>query len=196
MKKLFYSGLIFALLFFISFTAQAAPVAFVSEPCAITDVKVNGSASDVCAGSIEGNTSAGAMNGIFGADESVIWTVTDKSDQVGTKIVLGPTYGDWTYTGDTISSPFIIALKAGNEYSAYLFKTLGDLVNGDTGTFLISFLNGGGETPALSHMSIYTTNSYIPDTSIFGNPVPLPAALWLFGPALLGFMGLRKKVKS
>jgi len=30
----------------------------------------------------------------------------------------------------------------------------------------------------------------------FGNPVPLPAALWLFGPALLGFMGFRRKTKS
>jgi len=30
----------------------------------------------------------------------------------------------------------------------------------------------------------------------FGNQVPLPAALWLFGPALLGFMGFRRKSKS
>jgi len=31
----------------------------------------------------------------------------------------------------------------------------------------------------------------------FGTPeVPLPAALWLFGPALLGFMGFRRKAKS
>lgn len=28
------------------------------------------------------------------------------------------------------------------------------------------------------------------------NAVPLPAAVWLFGPALLGFLGLRKKSKS
>ncbi len=29
----------------------------------------------------------------------------------------------------------------------------------------------------------------------FGNPVPLPAALWLFGPVLLGLIGFRKKAK-
>ncbi len=190
MKKLCYSGLIFALLFFISFTAQAAT-------CALDDVTIEGSASDVCAGPIAGNDSAAVINAAFGADESVIWTLADKSDQVGTKIAAPEdTSGAWTYTGNTISSPFIIALKAGNEYSAYLFKTFGDLVNGDGGTFLISFLNNGGQTPGLSHMSIYTTDSDIPGTNIFGNPVPLPAALWLFGPALLGFMGLRKKVKS
>jgi hypothetical protein len=196
MKKLCYSGLILTLLFFIPFTAQAAPVAFVSEPCAITDVKVNGSASDVCAGSIEGNASAGVMNAAFGADNSVVWNLAFKSPDDPELDAPEATSGNWKYTGPTISSPFIIALKAGNEYSAYLFKTLGDLVNGDEGTFLISFLNKGGQTPDLSHMSIYTTDSDIPDTSIFGNPVPLPAALWLFGPALLGFMGLRKKVKS
>jgi len=28
------------------------------------------------------------------------------------------------------------------------------------------------------------------------DPVPLPAALWLFAPALLGFMGFRRKTKS
>ncbi len=30
----------------------------------------------------------------------------------------------------------------------------------------------------------------------FGNPVPLPAAVWLFGPALLGLIGFRKKLNS
>lgn len=190
MKKLTYSGLIFALLFFIPFTAQAAS-------CALNDVTVEGSASDVCAGPIAGNDSAADINTAFGADNSVVWTLADKSDDQDTKIVAPEaTSGDWTYTGDTISSPFIIVLKGSTNYSAYLFKTLGDLVDGDTGTFLISFLTNGDQNPALSHLSIYTTDSDIPDTSIFGNPVPLPAALWLFGPALLGFMGLRKKVKS
>jgi|TARA_R110002095_G_scaffold185271_2_gene162537 hypothetical protein len=190
MKKLTYLGLLLALLLFIPFTAQAAT-------CAVTDVTVEGSASDVCAGPIAGNDSADVINAAFGADESVIWTLADKSDEAGTNITVPEaTSGDWTYTGPTISSPFVIVLKGSTNYSAYLFKTLGDLVNGDEGTFLISFLNNGGQTPELSHMSIYTTDSDIPDTSIFGNPVPLPAALWLFGPALLGFMGLRKKVKS
>jgi hypothetical protein len=190
MKKLTYSGLLFALLFFISFAAQAAT-------CAVTDVTIEGSASDVCAGPISGNASAGVINTAFGADNSVIWTLAFKSPDDPELDAPEATSGAWKYTGtDPISSPFVIILKGSTNYSAYLFKTLGDLVNGDEGTFLISFLNNGGQTPELSHMSIYTTDSDIPDTSIFGNPVPLPAALWLFGPALLGFMGLRKKVKS
>tara|TARA_R110002074_G_scaffold114782_1_gene245459 strand:- start:88865 stop:89437 length:573 start_codon:yes stop_codon:yes gene_type:complete len=190
MKKLSYSGLLFALLFLIPFTAQAAT-------CAVTDVTIEGSASDVCAGPIAGNVSAGVINAAFGeSGSSVIWTLAFKSPDDPELDAPEATSGTWKYTGPTISSPFIITLKGSNNFSAYLFKTLGDLVNGNEGTFLMSFLNNGGRTPELSHMSIYTTDSDIPDTSIFGNPVPLPAALWLFGPALLGFMGLRKKVKS
>lgn len=38
-----------------------------------------------------------------------------------------------------------------------------------------------------------TTFDYTLDINVIPSAVPLPAALWLFGPALLGFMGFRRK---
>ena len=45
--------------------------------------------------------------------------------------------------------------------------------------------NKNGKQPDISHYSIYTTDAI--------SEVPIPAALWLFAPALLGFLGLRRK---
>lgn len=42
----------------------------------------------------------------------------------------------------------------------------------------------------------YVLTDGVPIPGGFGNPVPLPAAVWLFGPALLGLIGFRKKIKS
>ena len=186
-----------------SMNAQAAT--FVSEPCNLSDITANTINSDVCVGSIEGNNNTGNaaststnLNTIFGESDVVTWNETATFD-IGTSagINLTATGNSWTYTGsDPLSSPFIVILKASSEYSAYLFKNLADITSGEGGSFLISFLNNGGQTPGLSHISIYTTGSTIPDISIFGNPVPLPAALWLFAPALLGFMGFRRKSKA
>jgi len=55
------------------------------------------------------------------------------------------------------------------------------LANGDNGDASDKYILAGGPIPGG-----------------FGgpDPVPLPAALWLFAPALLGFMGFRRKTKS
>jgi len=204
MKKPIVKSLFFGALFLLTTFAHAAPKPFQSEDCNLTDVKVDGSPAFDCRGSIEGNDSNDpiGINGIFGESGSlIIWDEAAKLNiEEGTGHDLSATSGssgNWTYTGtDPLSSPFVVVLKASSEYSAYLFKGLEDLTNGDGGTFWISFLNKGDQTPALSHITIYSTTSDIPDISIFGNPVPLPAALWLFGPALLGFMGFRRKNKS
>jgi len=197
MKKSSVTSLIFGALFLLSASVHAA---FVSDPCSVTDVTANGSNAFSCVGSIEGNDEASALNGIFGEPtSSIVWyeaAILNLDGETGDHYLEADsgTSGDWTYTGDALSSPFIIVLKAASEYSAYLFKAA--LSTNDMGDYLISFLNNGGSTPALSHITIYATNSDVPGTGIFGNPVPLPAALWLFGPALLGFMGFRRKIKS
>jgi len=207
MKKTLITNLTFGALLLLTSFAHAAT--FESEPCATTDVTANLSDAYLCAGSFEGNDSALEINNMFGqTGSSVIWEEAAKleipQDTADGVLVIGENLeatagesGSWTYTsGDPLSSPFVIILKASSEYSAYLFKGIEDIVEEDTGTFFISFLNNGGLQPALSHISIYSTNSDIPGGGIFGNPVPLPAALWLFGPALLGFMGFRRKTKS
>lgn len=175
----------------------SANAAFISEPCATTDVTANGNNAFACAGSISGNDTAGDMNSIFGEPDTVVWTEAGKFDidtpsEGHDMTATAGTSGTWEYTGSMTLNPFIVVLKASSEYSAYLFKGF-DLETNDVGTYLISFLNNGSQTPNLSHITIYATND--PGTGIFGNPVPLPAALWLFGPALLGFLGFRKKIK-
>jgi len=92
------------------------------------------------------------------------------------------TSGTWTFSG-TLTDPFVIVLKATDNFASYLFNGQQDATSG---TFKIIFENANYQLQDLSHISIYTTVSN----------VPLPAALWLFAPALLGFMGLRKKTKS
>ncbi|MEW5009534.1 MAG: PEP-CTERM sorting domain-containing protein [Cycloclasticus sp.] len=200
MKKMVHKCLLLGLLLGASITAQAA---FQSEPCHVTDVTITAITADVCVGSFEGNDNLGApsttsanLNTIFGQTNSVFWDKTATWENRGASTNLTATSNSLTYTGSQpLSSPFIVILKASSEYSAYLFKSLADISSGQGGSFIISFLNNGGNTPDISHINIYTTQSTIPDTSVFGNPVPLPAALWLFGPALLGFMGFRKKAK-
>jgi len=198
MKKILTAYLMFGVLFLLSTFSHAA---FVSNPCATSDVTANGSEAFSCVGSIEGNDSKDDINSIFLAPDTIDWTVAaikniDPESAEDHSLDVDTGAATWEYTGgDTLSSPFVIVLKAASEYSAYLFK---GIESAETGTFLISFLTGKDEkiTPDLSHITIYSTDSDIPGGGIFGNPVPLPAALWLFGPALLGFMGFRRKTKS
>jgi len=190
MKKTFIACLILGA-FFLSISSSHA--AF----CGVTDVTANGSDAFSCSNQSGNDDSfATKINDTFNTDlggGQLDWGIAAKIDMDDSKNNLnllatpGKT-GTWTYTGnDPLSSPFVIVLKASNSFAAYLFKDLADLVNGAEGTFEISFLNGGQKVPKLSHMTIYSTNT---------SAVPLPAALWLFGPALLGFMGLRKKNQS
>jgi hypothetical protein len=78
--------------------------------------------------------------------------------------------GDWS-TDITMWTPDVTTLTcpAGICDVADRFYTLGD------------FLNGGENTPALSHVGAY-------------NVVPIPAAVWLFGSAL-GFLGWTRRSK-
>lgn len=84
---------------------------------------------------------------------------------------------------------FSIVLKGGNGYSAYLFtaESLGisDLtkVHQFAGTFLMGDLtNGGGNTPGLSHISVWAHDPTLEQTQI-----PEPSTLALLGTALIGF---------
>jgi len=201
MKKTLITNLTFGAALLLSSFAHAA---FVSNPCSTADVTVDESNAFLCAGSFEGNDSKDFdINTIFGEPLSdITWDeaakVTTPTSETGDHHLeaTAGTSGTWTYTGtDTLSSPFVIILKASSEYSAYLFK---GIESAKTGTFLISFFTSNNEqsTPDLSHISIYSTKDDIPGGGTFGSAVPLPAALWLFGPALLGFMGFRKKTKS
>jgi len=153
--------------------------------------------SDVCS-FVQGtqgdsaNDKADHMEGIF--------NISDPFDKIDWSLVsssyVGDTSGTWAYTGgsEDLSSPFVVVLKSSLSYSAYLFNNLSSV---DGGSFIIDFLGAAGQDPDISHLNIYKATGDFTNTILGGpDPVPLPAALWLFGPALLGFMGFRRKTKS
>jgi len=201
MKKTLITSLTFGALLLLSSFSHAATM----DTCDVYDVIANGSKADVCVGQIQGNDGGNVdpsllINNLFGAEGSdrLTWSDVaytdlgnDNKDLTATNVD-----GTWKYEGEDLSPPFVIILKASDHFSAYLFKD-SSLPSGAVGEFLISIIKNDISSPTLSHMSIYSAlNSDGPGNGTFGNQVPLPAALWLFGPALLGFLGFRRKTKS
>jgi len=185
MKKTLIASLIFGA-FFLSISSSYAASCLVGD----VTIGINKTAATACQGPISDNDDVSKITDIFGyaLAASETWVVAEKSDENNSNLVANTATGTWEYTGDPLSSPFVIVLKASDSFAAYLFKDLGNLVTNSTGGFSISWSNGGSQIPNLSHMTIYSTTNT--------SAVPLPAALWLFGPALLGFMGFRRKNQS
>jgi len=189
MKKIINLIASLSLLILISPVSQADTLPTPPPTCDISDVTANYANAYDCR--VHENTNNDSyindINDDFGLS-AYIWEES-KNDILDGTIVEGiGIYGDtltsgtWTFSG-TLTDPFVIVIKATNSFVSYLFEGQQDASNG---TFNVIFTNSNGELQDLSHISIYTTVSN----------VPLPAALWLFAPALLGFMGLRKKTKS
>ncbi|SEM73708.1 VPLPA-CTERM protein sorting domain-containing protein [Syntrophus gentianae] len=65
------------------------------------------------------------------------------------------------------------------------------------GTLVVSGLDYGTHTIKIQSVD---TNSYRDDFHLYGGaavaPVPLPAAVWLLGPGLLGILGIRRKMNK
>ena len=94
-------------------------------------------------------------------------------------VVNGGSSGSWSVSSFNGFTDVFLTLKAGNGFAAYLLDTT--VTSGDWTTEF------GLDNKDLSHMSLY----YSP-----GVPqVPVPAAFWLFGTALVGFIGLSRRRK-
>ena len=112
----------------------------------------------------------------------------------------GPTAtntGTWDLSWEGLTEDLIIDLavvvKASDRFATYVFENeLFAAPSGgpDEGTYEITFLNNGGNIPDLSHLSIYARDA---EGGIPPEVVPIPAAAWLFGSALLGFIGYARR---
>ena len=164
-----------------------------SAPCAVTDVTATISDigpvtvnANACINKVGNDNSMGGQP--FANTINTEFSTIGNWSQLATNNAIGAdeiSSGDWDFSAlvASISNPFVLTIKSSNEFAAYLFiaDTLGK------GTFTTAGLqpNKNGKDQNISHYSIYTTDTI--------SQVPIPAALWLFAPALLGFLGLRKK---
>lgn len=148
-------------------------------PCSTSSV----SGSTACAGIYEGNDSNQDLDGLFGVSD---WTEILKLDSNGgtetsngiTLIVDSSSNKTWsvdTYAGN---DPVMFVLKGGDSFSAFLMD-----ISVLSGTWDNQSMLKGNDQPGpdLSHWAIYSGGTTV---------VPLPAAAWLFGSALLGMAGI------
>lgn len=115
------------------------------------------------------------------------WDALSKDDgvleeQVDIDLVLtglGGTSGSWSFTNLASYNTYVVVLKAGNAYSAYLLNSA--LFPAATGATWAGLWDVGA-TPALSHLSVY---GRLADVQI-----PAPGILALLGIGLLGMIPL------
>jgi len=171
-------------------TATAGPVG--PGTCSNSDVTANGTggpASAIYCTNQAGNDGNGVafsanINSLFntehGTSLSGNWSQLAKNDAIGN---LNISSGAWDFSSlaASISNPFVIVLKATNNFAAYLF----DFTTDGTGTFNTVGITDDSKQHDISHISIYTLDTI--------SQVPVPAALWLFGSALMGLVGIRKR---
>lgn len=98
--------------------------------------------------------------------------------------------GTWTFNPTNVTGanpvlyPEYMVVKGGNGYTVWELGQ-SDLLSGTWSTEHL--LNNSGKQPNVSHISFYGSRA----------AVPLPAAAWLFGSALLGMIGVgsRRRIK-
>jgi hypothetical protein len=80
---------------------------------------------------------------------------------------------------------FVLLLNGGNNNAAYLLTSvlLPSSPNSGSGTFDIQFLNGGGQQPGISHVTLAGRVGSGPQTRV---SVPEPGSVALFGLGLVG----------
>ncbi|MBW4653032.1 MAG: PEP-CTERM sorting domain-containing protein [Kaiparowitsia implicata GSE-PSE-MK54-09C] len=143
--------------------------AVVSDLCSTSDVSVTGGIfATACKGSFSGNDTGAESplqtllnDGLF--EDTVgsgSWNLFGKSDEGGFFADNGSSTGSWSLLGGAkLSGPFVISLKAGNAYSAYLFNNVGEVTAGFFDTVGVSTSGNGTMGRDLSHASLFTFQS-------------------------------------
>jgi hypothetical protein len=192
-----FSGLISAITLagVLSMGSASAATYTSTGSCSTTDIVAN---ADACFGSIVenvndsetllNNNTFGTASGLFGYRD---WSLLAKQDMPsslsGTDIGLSVIenskgVGTWSVNANALDTfaRVVLILKAAPIFSSYLYEPGSGI--GDSGSWTTSALGDKN----LSHFSIYTSGI---------SPVPVPAAIWLFGTALIGFIGMSRRTK-
>ena len=189
-----FSGVLAAVLFTsVLSMGSANAIMFTSNgSCTVTDVSAT---ADECFGSVNPNDNDSATllnNNDFGSETGLFghtdWDQLAKDDGTVTGGIglsvnsLDAASGTWSVNAGALSTfaRVVLILKAGPTFSAYLYEPGSNV--GDSGSWATSALDGKD----LSHFSIYTSGI---------SAVPVPAAVWLFGTALIGFIGFSRRTK-
>ena len=170
-----------------------AQAAFIKGTCSLSDVTgvgtagtFNATACQNFAGNNNNYLGAGFQNYInsaFGLSGST-WKAVGYSDVSGDPVkdlASGSLQsGNWGFnqTFHNIKSPFVITVKAGNFFAAYLFKNLPGSFT--SGAFDVKgATTGNNEHAALSHLSIYNeVGAKIPTPALLPGLIAMGASIW------------------
>jgi hypothetical protein len=158
-----------------------------SPACSTADVDPN---SFACLGSYAGNNlnqEADVLAAISGWGS---FSLIGSSDTAGTfgPFTSNPETTEGTLTFDSaMDGPFVLALKAGNQFSLYFYDGSGDPISSIDFSTEGTNLNNQGLPNALSHASLYA------GAPVPGIPEPETYALMLAGLGIIGFVSRRRR---
>lgn len=206
--------LIAAILLVASSIAVAAPGGGGAGSAGVNDVTLDGQKANNFVWA-SGNAQAGPngnsslFSSSFGGGS---WNLLGKIDSTGalsgsTNSVLGSNLtlsfslangsksGTWSITSSkSLQMDLVLGIHAGNATGSFLFDNL-VLTAGQTqsGTFAINWNNNGGQVPAFSNVTLFTSNASLRSVA----PVPEPStyAMLLAGLGLVGWMAWRRRSK-
>ena len=191
-----------ALAFIGSFATNAQALTINADNCAVdpncyeiaTNSNLTTSAEVIAAAALAGLTITSPIelyyknnsNGTNGGAEDIA-TFRDNYATLWDSPTDEPSGGTVSHTGGAaIQCPdcyLIVKDGSQGDPAQYIFNLA--LWNGTEDIVLSGFWDGAGVQGAISNLAIWGDVS----------PIPVPAAFWLFGSALIGFVGMSRKIK-